>query len=57
MAQVFETGKPVSTVDVSEWTFGDLKAWIWDAEDSGLQVMVTRRSIPARRKEGEAGRP
>ncbi|MBP1726962.1 MAG: hypothetical protein H6Q51_2260, partial [Deltaproteobacteria bacterium] len=31
VAEVFEAGELVSSIDVSEWTFGDLEACIQDA--------------------------
>ena len=48
-AQVFDEGKLVSTIDVSEWTFRDLEVWTQDVEDSGLQVIVRRCVIPVGR--------
>jgi len=44
MAEVFEAGELISTIDVSEWTFGDLEAWIQDAEDAGFEVVIRPRS-------------
>ena len=41
MAEVFEAGELVSSIDVSEWTFGDLEAWI---QDAGFEVIMKPRS-------------
>jgi hypothetical protein len=44
IAEVFEAGEVVSSSDVTEWTFGDLEAWIQDAEDAGFEVIMRPRS-------------